>query len=90
MELLASVLKIMIPFKAWPVSSSFLNAESQQATKCVSYFVVFVVTGGFVVNVVWLMVFKEAYHGLYEAIPGFIAGMLFTFGVSKLTYRGAT
>ena len=48
------------------------------------------ILGGFVVNVVWLMFFKEAYHGLYEAIPGFIAGMLFTFGVSKLTYRGAT
>ena len=45
------------------------------------------ILGGFVASVVWLMYFKEAYHGLYEAIPGFIAGMVLTFGVSRLTYK---
>ena len=45
------------------------------------------ILGGFATSVVWLMYFKEAYHGLYEAIPGFIAGMLLTFGVSRLTYK---
>ena len=45
------------------------------------------ILGGFAASVVWLMYFKEAYHGLYEAIPGFIGGMLLTFGVSRLTYK---
>jgi sodium/proline symporter len=47
------------------------------------------ILGGFVASVVWLMYFKEAYHGLYEAIPGFIAGIVLTFGVSRLTYKPA-
>jgi hypothetical protein len=33
------------------------------------------------------MYFKDTFHGLYEAIPGFIAGMVLTFGVSRLTSR---
>jgi sodium/proline symporter len=45
------------------------------------------VLGGFVASVAWLLFFKEDWHGLYEAIPGFIAGMVLTFGVSRLTYR---
>jgi sodium/proline symporter len=43
--------------------------------------------GGFLVSVIWLSFFKADYHGLYEAIPGFIAGMVLTFGVSWLTSR---
>ena len=46
--------------------------------------------GGFVTSVAWLSFFKADYHGLYEAIPGFVAGMVLTFGVSKLTYREHT
>jgi sodium/proline symporter len=42
-------------------------------------------SGGFITSVVWLMFFKDTFHGLYEAIPGFIAGMVLTFGVSRLT-----
>ena len=42
-------------------------------------------SGGFAASVVWLMFFKADYHGLYEAIPGFIVGMVLTFGVSYLT-----
>ena len=45
------------------------------------------VLGGFTVNVVWLVWFKADYHGLYEAIPGFIAGLVLTFGVSALTSK---
>ena len=43
--------------------------------------------GGFLVSVAWLTWFKADYHGLYEAIPGFLAGMILTFGVSWLTSR---
>lgn len=43
--------------------------------------------GGFSASVVWLMFFKDQYHGLYEAIPGFIVGMVLTYGVSWLTSR---
>ncbi len=41
--------------------------------------------GGFLVSVIWLAWFKADYYGLYEAIPGFMAGMILTFGVSRLT-----
>ena len=44
--------------------------------------------GGFATSVVWLTWFKADYHGLYEAIPGFIAGFGLTYGVSWLTSRG--
>ena len=44
-------------------------------------------SGGFAASVVWLMFFKADYHGLYEAIPGFIVGMVLTFGVSWLGSR---
>ncbi|MBT8087677.1 MAG: hypothetical protein KJO46_06550, partial [Gammaproteobacteria bacterium] len=43
--------------------------------------------GGFVTSVVWLTWFKADFHGLYEAIPGFLAGMLLTYGVSYMTSR---
>lgn len=41
--------------------------------------------GGFAASIIWLTSFKADYHGLYEAIPGFIVGMLLTYGVSWLT-----
>jgi len=43
--------------------------------------------GGFLVSVAWLTWFKSDYHGLYEAIPGFIAGFALTYGVSWLTSK---
>jgi sodium/proline symporter len=43
--------------------------------------------GGFIASVVWLSFLKADYHGLYEAIPGFIVGMVLTFGVSRLTWK---
>ena len=43
--------------------------------------------GGFVVSVAWLSWFKADYYGVYEAIPGFIAGLVLSFGVSWLTSR---
>jgi len=45
---------------------------------------------GFLTSVVWLMFFKDQWHGLYEAIPGFIAGMVLTFGVSRLTSKNVS
>ncbi len=43
--------------------------------------------GGFLTSVIWLSYFKADYHGLYEAIPGFLAGMLLTYGVSSMTNK---
>ena len=45
--------------------------------------------GGFIASVVWLIYFKADFYGLYEAIPGFVAGMVLTFGVSWLTSDSA-
>jgi sodium/proline symporter len=42
-------------------------------------------TGGFLASVIWLTWFKDDYHGLYEAIPGFIVGFALTYCVSWLT-----
>ena len=41
--------------------------------------------GGFATSVIWLMYFKDEFYGLYEAIPGFLAGFVLTYGVSFLT-----
>ncbi len=43
--------------------------------------------GGFLASIIWLSFFKADYHGLYEAIPGFVTGMLLTYGVSIMTSR---
>jgi sodium/proline symporter len=43
--------------------------------------------GGFVASVVWLVWFKEDFHGLYEAIPGFMVGFALTYAVSWLTSK---
>ncbi len=43
--------------------------------------------GGFLTSVIWLSFFKADYYGLYEAIPGFLAGMLLTYGVSAMTSK---
>ena len=44
--------------------------------------------GGFLASVLWLAFFKADFHGLYEAIPGFIAGLTLTWGVSWMTHKG--
>ena len=41
--------------------------------------------GGFVTTVAWVVFFKEGFYDLYEMLPGFAAGFLFTIGVSLLT-----
>ncbi len=43
--------------------------------------------GGFLTAMAWDLFFKEAAHGLYEAVPGFIVGLGLTWGVSYLTWR---
>jgi sodium/proline symporter len=40
---------------------------------------------GFLVTVIWVMAFKTQFYDLYEMIPGFMAGFVFTIGVSLLT-----
>ncbi|MFV1987638.1 MAG: sodium/proline symporter, partial [Gemmatimonadota bacterium] len=40
---------------------------------------------GFVVTVAWVVWFKEGFYDLYEMLPGFAAGFLFTIGVSLMT-----
>jgi len=42
--------------------------------------------GGFLTSVIWVLAFKDQAYGLYEAIPGFAAGFLLTWGVSRLTW----
>jgi len=46
--------------------------------------------GGFLTSVVWVLWFKEHTYGLYEAVPGFIVGMVVTIIVSAMTYRTAS
>lgn len=41
--------------------------------------------GGFVTCVTWVVFFKEGFYDLYEMLPGFAAGFLFTIGVSLFT-----
>ena len=44
---------------------------------------------GFGANVIWLVYFKADYHNIYEAIPGFAAGFLFTWLFSRMTTKKA-
>ena len=44
---------------------------------------------GFLTSIIWVEVFKARTHDLYEAIPGFFAGLLVTFVVSSLTWKPA-
>ncbi len=46
--------------------------------------------GGFAASVIWLMFYKADYYGLYEAIPGFVTGLVLTWGVSWLTRQKNT
>jgi len=43
--------------------------------------------GGFLTSVVWVLAFKEQSYDLYEAVPGFIVGMVATYVVSAITYK---
>jgi len=43
--------------------------------------------GGFLTSVVWVLLFKEQTYGLYEAVPGFIVGMVLTYAVSAMTFK---
>jgi D-aminopeptidase len=40
---------------------------------------------GFGVTVAWVLVFKSGFYELYEMIPGFLAGLAVTIGVSLMT-----
>lgn len=40
---------------------------------------------GFVTTVLWVLLLKEASHGLYEMVPAFIASLLVTTLVSRMT-----
>jgi len=43
--------------------------------------------GGFLTSVVWVLALKEQTYDLYEAVPGFIVGMVVTIIVSAMTYK---
>lgn len=43
-------------------------------------------TTGFLTSVIWMSLFKQYSYDLYEAIPGFFAGILVTVLVSRMTY----
>ena len=42
---------------------------------------------GFLTSVVWVLELKEQTYGLYEAVPGFVVGIIVTMLVSMATYR---
>ncbi|NIA27535.1 MAG: sodium/solute symporter [Desulfobulbaceae bacterium] len=42
---------------------------------------------GFLTSVVWVLELKEQTYGLYEAVPGFMVGIIVTMLVSMATYR---
>jgi Na+/proline symporter len=44
--------------------------------------------GGFLTSVVWVLAFKEQTYELYEAVPGFIVGIVLTITVSNITQPG--
>lgn len=43
--------------------------------------------GGFLTSVVWVLALKEQTYDLYEAVPGFIVGMVMTIIVSAMTFK---
>ncbi len=43
---------------------------------------------GFAVTIIWVVAFKERFYDLYEMIPGFLAGLATTVGVSLVAQRG--
>ena len=75
---------------------SGLGAAFGPATLCLLHYrkvtragIVAGMLGGFLVSTLWVLLFKASYHGLYEAIPGFLAGLILAWGVSALTYEEA-
>ena len=42
---------------------------------------------GFATSIVWVELYKEQTHDLYEAIPGFLAGIVVTYIVSAVTHK---
>ena len=42
---------------------------------------------GFLTSIVWVLELKEQTFGLYEAVPGFVVGIIVTMLVSLATYR---
>jgi Na+/proline symporter len=44
---------------------------------------------GFLTSVVWVLGLKEVTYDLYEAIPGFVMGMVVTIIVSAMTFNSA-
>jgi len=42
---------------------------------------------GFLTSVIWVLELKEQTYGLYEAVPGFVVGIVVTLLVSMATYR---
>ncbi len=44
---------------------------------------------GFLTSVIWMLEFKEQAYGLYEAVPGFVVGIIVTLLVSLVTQRAA-
>ena len=73
---------------------SGLGAAFGPALVCLLYFrkttwagVLAGMVAGFATSIIWVEQFKPVTYGLYEAIPGFIAGFLATLVVSALTWR---
>jgi len=44
---------------------------------------------GFLTSIIWVFAFKDLSYELYEAVPGFIVGMIVTLVVSRMTHEPA-
>ncbi len=73
---------------------SGLGAAFGPAVICLLYYkkttregVIAGMLGGFLTSVAWVLLFKEQIYDLYEAVPGFIVGMVLTYAVSELTFK---
>ncbi|MDH3266201.1 MAG: sodium/proline symporter, partial [Gammaproteobacteria bacterium] len=101
--LLIGMLGVVLAFKVealifWLVlfAWSGLGAAFGPVTICLLYYkkttrqgVIAGMLGGFLTSVVWVLWFKEQTYGLYEAVPGFIIGIVATFVVSSMTFKAS-
>lgn len=99
--LIIGVLGIVLAFKMeglvfWLVlfAWSGLGATFGPTLICLLYYkkttrqgIVAGMLGGFLTSVAWVLWFKEHTYDLYEAVPGFIVGMLATYFVSRATFE---
>lgn len=94
--IIVAVQEVKVVFDFVLYAWSGLGAAFGPALICLLYYrkttragVIAGMIAGFATSIIWVEQFKAANHGLYEAIPGFIASFAATLLVSALTHRQA-